>query len=216
MSSSASTSEEFVQALRVARAMAILRAHDTALAGEAMEAAIRGGFRVVEFTFTTPGAASLIAHFAARPELIVGAGTVMTVEEADAAIDAGARFLVSPIVDGAVIRHVVRRGVAMIPGAHTPTEMVAAHQAGAPLIKLFPETGAGPAFVRQLLGPLPGLKIVPTAGVDEKNAAAYLEAGAWAVGFVSSLFDPEEMAAHNVASIEARALLLLRGLGNAS
>lgn len=205
--------EDFVETLHEERAMAILRAHDAGLAREAMSAAIDGGFRVVEFTLTTPEACTLIREFAQQPDLVVGAGTVMTVEQARLAVNAGARFLVSPVVDLEVIAAAAERGVAMIPGAFTPTEMLAASRTGAPLIKLFPGAGTGPTYVRQLLGPLPGLKIVPTAGVDEKNAAAYLAAGAWAVGFVSSLFVPEEMTAHNVASIEARALLLLRSLG---
>ncbi|HLF07685.1 MAG TPA: bifunctional 4-hydroxy-2-oxoglutarate aldolase/2-dehydro-3-deoxy-phosphogluconate aldolase, partial [Thermoplasmata archaeon] len=92
-------------------------------------------------------------------------------------------------------------GVACIPGAYTPAEMIRADRAGAALVKLFPAPANGPEYVKQILGPLPHLKIVPTAGVDEKNAAAYLRAGAWAVGFTTSLF--------SAADIEARARELL-------
>ena len=80
-----------------------------------------------------------------------------------------------------------------MPGAFTPWEILAADRAGASLVKLFPAPANGPEYVRQILGPLPHLKIVPTAGVDEKNAAAYLRAGAWAVGFTNSLFSKEDI-----------------------
>jgi hypothetical protein len=125
--------DEFVQTLWSERATAILRASNTDVARQAMEAAIEGGFRILEFTLTTPNALGLIEEFASRPGLIVGAGTVLSPDQAKAAALAGARFLVSPIVDEAVIRRAHELGVAAMPGTHTPTEMVQAHRAGAPL-----------------------------------------------------------------------------------
>ena len=192
--------------------MAIVRAAVAGVAGRAMEAAIRGGFRIVEFTLTTPDALDCIAEFSRRPDLLVGAGTVMTVEQAREAVSRGARFLVSPVVDAAVIAAARELEVVAVPGAFTPTEMLAAHRAGAPLVKLFPSPGDGPTYVRQALGPLPFLRLVPTAGVDERNAAAYLRAGAFAVGFVSSLFAPDELAQRRFDRIEARARMLLAAL----
>lgn len=173
-----------------------------------MDAAIRGGFRSVEITMTTPGALELIADLARRPELVVGAGTVMTPAQAEAALDAGARFLVSPVTDEAVIAVAVSGGAAMIPGTFTPTEMWRAARAGAPLQKLFPAAATGPDAVRSILGPMPFLRLVPTNGVDADNAAAYLEAGAWAVAFVRALFDPAAMAAGDWYRIEERARVL--------
>jgi len=170
-----------------------------------MEAAVRGGFRAVEFTLTIPHALELISDFSKRSELVVGAGTVLSVEDAREAVRAGARFIVSPVTDEAVIAAAAALGVAAIPGTFTPTEMLRAHRAGAPLIKLFPAPGTGPTYVRQVLGPLPRLKLVPTAGVDASNAAAYLEAGAWAVGFVASLFTPEDLSAGRFDRVEERA-----------
>jgi 2-dehydro-3-deoxyphosphogluconate aldolase/(4S)-4-hydroxy-2-oxoglutarate aldolase len=201
-------SDDFVALLRAERASAILRCHDAAVARRAMEAAVRGGFRVVEFTLTIPRAVELIQEFAARRDLVVGAGTVLTPSQARDAVQAGARFLVSPVVDESVIATARELGVAAIPGTFTPTEMLRAHRAGAPLVKLFPSPGAGPLYVKQILGPLPELKIVPTAGVDASNSRAYLEAGAWAVGFVSSLFDAGEMAEGRFDAIESRARAL--------
>ena len=156
------TPDEFLEVLADARASAILRTGIEGAARPAMEAAVRAGFRVIEFTLTTPGALELIVEFSARDDLAVGAGTVLTVEEARAAVEAGARFLVSPVVDEAVIDEAARLGVAAMPGTHTPTEMLRAHRAGAQLQKLFPAPTPGPAFVKSILGPMPFLRIVPT------------------------------------------------------
>jgi len=172
-----------------------------------MRAAVRGGFRVCEFTLTVPGAVELIAEFRRDSSLIVGAGTVLTREDARAAVGAGAQFLVSPVVDEEVIDEAARLGVAMMPGCATPTEMLRAHRAGAALQKLFPSVPGshGPTWVRQTLAPLPMLRIVPTSGVTPENAADYLRAGAWALGFVNALFDPADIAAGRFDAIEARA-----------
>lgn len=175
-----------------------------------MNAAIKGGFCVIEFTLSIPNAMELIEEFAARRDLIVGAGTVLTAEDAAEAVKAGAKFLVSPVVDDAVIDAALAMAVAVMPGCSTPTEMLRAHRAGAPLQKLFPEQSLGPTWVRQTLGPLPFLRIVPTSGVTLDNAAAYLRAGAFAVGFVNSLFDPTDLADENWQAIERRAAGMLQ------
>lgn len=174
-----------------------------------MSAAVGGGFRVCEFTLTVPGAIALIEEFAAKRGLVVGAGTVLTRDEARRAVGAGARFLVSPVVDEDVIDEATRLGVAMIPGCATPTEMLRAHRAGAAFQKLFPAVATGPAWVAQTLAPLPFLRIVPTSGVTLENAAAYLRAGAAGVGFVNSLFDPGDIAGERWGEIESRARLML-------
>ena len=201
--------ERFVSLLGEARASAILRCPSREAAVSAMEAAVRGGFRIVEFTLTIPGALDLVEEFARRKDLVVGAGTVLTEEEARLAVRRGARFLVSPVMDPEVIAAGRTAGVAVVPGCHTPTEMLAAHRAGAPLQKLFPAPGLGPAYVRACLGPLPFLKIVPTNGVDATNARAWLDAGAFAVGFTNALFDAGEIQAGRFDRIEERARALL-------
>lgn len=201
--------EKFLDALGQHRAVAILRGKDTERAAAAMEAAVRAGFRALEFTLGTPGALELIAEFSRRPGLVVGAGTVVEVEEVDAAVDAGAQFIVSPVYDGAVVAAARARGVATLPGCFTPTEMLQAHRGGATCVKLFPAPGDIPAYVRAVLGPLPRLRIVPTNGVTEDNAAAVLAAGAAGVGFTTSLFDPAEVEARRFDDVHARALRLL-------
>lgn len=202
--------EIFLNTYHQARASAILRTDDQDAARKAMEAAVRGGFTVIEFTLTIPGAMQLIREFAEQDGLVVGAGTVLTCDEVRAAVDAGASFLVSPVVDEAVITEAGQLGVAVMPGCSTPTEMLTAHRAGAQLQKLFPAPGTGPAWVKQTLGPLPFLKIVPTSGVTLENVAAYLQAGAFAVGFVASLFEASDIRAGNFDRIEERARAMLK------
>ncbi len=197
--------DQFVARFGREKASAILRTETQDKARAAMEAAVRGGFTIVEFTMTTPGVLQLIAEFAAKPGLVVGAGTVMTVKQAREAVAAGARFLVSPITDPEVIGEAAKLEVAAMPGAHTPTEMYAAHRAGAQLIKLFPCPAGGPGWLRSVLGPLPMLRVVPTNGVDAENLGAWVRAGIHAAGFVRSLFEPELMAAQDWAGVEAQA-----------
>ncbi|MHC4274737.1 MAG: bifunctional 4-hydroxy-2-oxoglutarate aldolase/2-dehydro-3-deoxy-phosphogluconate aldolase [Planctomycetota bacterium] len=201
--------DEFVRFFGSHKASAILRTPIEGAAAPAMEAALRAGFKVIEFTLTTPGALDLVGEFSKRDGIVVGAGTVLTPDEARAAVEAGARFLVSPVVDEPVIETAAGLGVAMMPGTHTPTEMLRAHRAGAQLQKLFPAPGIGPEYVHACLGPMPFLRIVPTSGVDEVNAAAYLAAGSFAVGFVAPLFDPDDMAAGRLDRIEQRGRALL-------
>ena len=207
--------EEFVAFFGEVRASAILRTPLAEAVGPAMDAAIRGGFRVVEFTLNTPGALEHIREFSKREGVIVGAGTVLSVEQARAAVAAGARFTVSPVIDEAVVDEAARLGVAAMPGTRTPTEMQRAHVAGAQLQKLFPGFGdEGPDYIRACRGPLPHLKIVPTNGVDETNAAAYFDAGAFAVGFVACLFRPDDMAAGRFDAIEQRSREYLAACGS--
>ena len=200
---------EFVDHFRKMGASAILRTPLEDAVAPAMEAAVRGGFRIVEFTLNTPNALDHVARFSRQEGLVVGAGTVLTVDEARSAIRAGAKFLVSPVVDEEVIEVAGAAGVAVMPGTHTPTEMLRAHRAGAPLQKLFPAPGSGPEYVRACLGPLPFLRIVPTSGVDGSNVGQFLAAGSWAVGFVASLFVAADLEAGRFDRIERRAVELL-------
>ena len=199
------TPEAFVDVLGQAGASAILRTDSQEKAALAMEAAIRGGFRIIEFTLTVPGAYELVQDFSKREGLVVGTGTVMDETDARKSVEAGARFLVSPVVDEIMIAAANELGVASMPGTHSPTEMLRAHRAGAQLCKLFPAPAGGPGWVKSVLGPMPWLKIVPTNGVDETNIAQWKAAGVFAVGFVAPLFVPEDIAAGRWDAIEARA-----------
>lgn len=206
---------DFVARLGDQRALVILRASAERFAAPAMEAAARAGFRILEFTLNTPGALDLVREFSSRDGFVVGAGTVLDAEDARAALDAGARFLVSPVLDPAVIGVALEADVAVMPGVQSPTEMLQAHRAGAPLQKLFPAPGSGPAWVRACLGPLPFLRIVPTNDVDAQNAGAYLAAGAFAVGFGNRLFDAADLTEGRFEQIESRARKMLAAARNA-
>lgn len=203
-------SEVVFRGIREARAIAILRTndHDHATARNALAAAVRGGFRVLEVTLSTPGAIEIIADLARDDRLLVGAGTVLTGAHARAAVEAGARFLVSPVLDVEVVAEVTRLGAVMMPGCATPTELWKAHRSGAALQKLFPSPAGGPSWLREVLQPMPFLRVIPISGIGVDNAAEWLAAGAFAVGCVNALFPPDEIAAHAWDRIEARARAL--------
>src|SRR5215510_13119725 len=202
-------SEAVLNTIREARAVAILRCNDHSVGRSALAAAVRGGFRALEVTLSTPGAVELIAELAHDTRLLIGAGTVLTVEQARAAKQAGARFLVSPVLDVEVVAEASQLGCVVIPGCATPTELWKAHRAGAPLQKLFPAPAGGPTWLRSVLAPMPFLRVIPTNGVEAENAAEWFAAGAFAVGCVRSLFPADALAAHAWDTIEARARALL-------
>lgn len=204
---------DIVRSIERHRVSAIIRTHNQKLAAEAMNAAVEGGFRMVEFTLTTPGALTLIAEFAAREGLLVGAGTVLSVKQARESVAAGAKFLVSPIVDPQVIREANDLQIPVIPGTMTPTEMESATRLGADLIKVFPAPFGGVEFVQAILGPLPHLRLFPTGGVTSENFLQYLDAGCAGVGFVRSLFDPAELAQGDFHRIRHRAKDIIDRLG---
>jgi len=208
--------ESVLERLARERCSAILRTPHAEHVAGAMRAAVEGGFRVVEFTLNTPGALERIAEFAHESELCVGAGTVLDLESAVAARKAGARFLVSPHTDPALIEYARRHDLVFIPGAATPTEMLAAHAAGAPVVKLFPGPADGPAWVRTVLGPLPFLKIWPTSGVTLANAAEFLRAGAFGVAFVNCLFEPEDVRAGRFELVRERARRMVEAVREAT
>lgn len=150
------------------------------------DALLEGGVRAFEITLNQPEEAALetIDHLRSRflGQMNIGAGTVLSVWWAKRAIDSGAEFLVMPNMDPDIIRWAAAQSVATIPGALTPTEILSAWKAGASAIKLFPASSVGEGFLHELRGPLPAIPLVPTGGVDADRAAAYIKAGAVAVG----------------------------------
>jgi 2-dehydro-3-deoxyphosphogluconate aldolase/(4S)-4-hydroxy-2-oxoglutarate aldolase len=176
--------------IKAERAIAVIRTDSVERALGTARAAIAGGFRIVEITFSFAEASSAIAKLAENEDLTFGAGTILTREQVREAVDAGARFLVSPCVLPEVIETAHELQVAMIPGAFTPTEIYTAHTLGADIVKIFPAVKFGPDYLRAVRGPLPQIPIMPTSGVDTSNVAEWFRAGAVAVGAVSSVFDP--------------------------
>jgi 2-dehydro-3-deoxyphosphogluconate aldolase/(4S)-4-hydroxy-2-oxoglutarate aldolase len=164
----------------------IVRAKNADAATETGEQLLAAGLRSVEISMTTPGALDAIEALAG-PERLIGAGTVLDAATARLAILAGAQFLVAPSLDPEMVAMAHRYGVAVIPGAQTPTEIVAAMAAGADAVKLYPASAASPAVLKDLLAPLPQVPFVPTGGITLDNAADWIAAGAIAVGLGSSL-----------------------------
>lgn len=187
------------------RCSAILRTPHAEAVGPAMDAAIEGGFRIVEFTLNTPGALDHVRRCAAEKDLCVGAGTVLSVADAEQALEAGAQFLVSPVADRELLEYCREHALCVIPGVLTPNEMLAAHHLGAPLLKLFPGPADGPAYLRTIRGPLPFLRVFPTSGVTLDNVADWFAAGAFGVGFVNCLFENDDLANGRFGAIRERA-----------
>jgi 2-dehydro-3-deoxyphosphogluconate aldolase/(4S)-4-hydroxy-2-oxoglutarate aldolase len=174
---------------------------------EVMRALADGGVTVAEVTFTVPNAIDVIRE--AKQQLgdrvLLGAGTVLDPETARAAILAGAEFLVSPCVNLEVIKTCRRYDKLAMPGAFTPTEIVAAWEAGADIVKVFPADIVGPAFFKAMRGPLPQVKLMPTGGVDLNAAGEFLKAGAVCLGVGGQLVEPQAVAARDFARITALA-----------
>lgn len=167
--------------------VAIARSVEAGTVEAIAEALIRAGIRAFELTLNEPTERALsgIERAAARfggDELLVGAGTILSREAGQRALDAGARFLVMPHTDPDLIAWAAGLSVPVFPGAFTPTEVLAAWRAGATAVKLFPASVAGPAAIREIHGPLPDIPLIPTGGVTADNAAAFITAGAAAVG----------------------------------
>lgn len=191
------------------RVIAIARRLEPATLPAVAEALAANGIRVFEVTLNSPGAIEsirLLAEGALGERLLVGAGTVLSIAEAEAAVAAGARFLVTPHLDPSLVAWAAERGIPILPGAFTPTEILTAWRAGAAAVKLFPASVAGPAFIRDFRGPFPDIPLIPTGGVSVENAAEFLRAGAVAVGLGSWLTgagDPAEVARRAAAVVAA-------------
>lgn len=194
-----------VEQLAAAGVVAVLRAPSADGAVEASLALARGGVRAVEITFSTPDAVSAIERLVAHDEeLLVGAGTVTTLDQLHSVADAGAAFAVSPHTDPALADAARERGLLYLPGALTPTEVVRAAQLGE-VVKLFPASLGGPAYLKALLAPFPELRIVPTGGVDAGNVGDWLRAGAMAVGAGGELCPAKLIADGDFDTITERA-----------
>jgi 2-dehydro-3-deoxyphosphogluconate aldolase/(4S)-4-hydroxy-2-oxoglutarate aldolase len=152
-----------------------------------------GGVRVIEFTMGTPNALDAINQIAREwgDRILLGAGTVLDPETGRAALLAGAQFLVAPNFNPALIELARRYNKIIVPGAFTPTEIVAAWECGADIVKVFPATIAGPQYIKDILGPLPYVRLLPTGGVGLENIPAFIAAGAAAVAVGSNLTDPK-------------------------
>ncbi len=181
---------ERIKEIGILPAIRVSSAEDALFAAGQM---LKWGIPVVELTMTVPGALGVIAELArTSPQLIVGAGTVLDVETARKCVDAGAAFITSPGMDPQTVAFVARHNVAAIPGALTPTEIMAAHNAGADMIKVFPCANVGgPSYIKALKAPFPTVAFVASGGVDQVTASEFIRAGACALGIRGKLIPPE-------------------------
>jgi 2-dehydro-3-deoxyphosphogluconate aldolase/(4S)-4-hydroxy-2-oxoglutarate aldolase len=173
------------RALLADRRIIVVVRHDDAAAAEAIaRASAAGGLRAVEITTSVPGAAALVATLRASlaPDVLVGAGTVLSPGQLDAMLDAGAQFVVSPGLDRVVVERCAAARVPIVPGALTPTEVMAGRSLGLDALKLFPAQTVGPGHLRALRSVFGDVAFVPTGGVSSANAAGWFEAGAHALG----------------------------------
>lgn len=195
-----------VAVLRLARAEPLLRV---------ARAIGEGGVKAIEVTLTTPGALEAIrALSGSKPEgTLVGAGTVLDEAAAVAAIAAGADFVVSPVFRPEVVRACRERSILVVPGAFTPGEILAAWEAGGDVVKVFPAGPLGPGYFKDVRGPLPQVRLMPTGGVTVANARDFLAAGACCVGIGSDLLPKGEVEGGNWGALTERARTLTASLG---
>ena len=199
-----------VRAIEAAGVVAVLRLADSRAAAEIASALKQGGVTIIEVTMTVPHAVDLIAELSQSMDgVVIGAGTVINAKMADDVITAGARFVVSPVLRPEVIDACRARDVAVVPGCFSPTEILTGWELGADIVKVFPSTALGPGYCKDLRGPLPQVKLMPTGGVTRENAGDWIRAGAVAVGVGTALVDPKAVAAGRFDLVvdEARAFV---------
>ena len=201
------TKPEIIQRLLDPGIIAIIRADSSEQLLRAAEALLAGGVTAMEVTMTTPNALQVIGDITAKfgDRVLIGVGSVLDAETARAALLAGAEFVVTPVTRPEVIRLCNRYGKPIASGAFTPTECLLAYESGADFVKLFPADQAGPAYIKNILAPLPMLQIIPTGGVTPATAGAFLQAGSVALGAGSALVSREILAKRDWKKLTALA-----------
>lgn len=199
-----STSQSiFFDKFHKAPIIGILRGFDLAACRNIAMAYQKAGLTSLEITMNSPQASETIAALLIEfPELNIGAGTVVNKADLDLAINAGAQFIVTPIIDKKVVKTCIKRKIPIFPGAYSPLEIYKAWNMGATAVKVFPATQLGPSFIKDVLAPLNQIKLVPTGGVSLHNIKSFFEVGAYGVGMGSSLIDKELVENKNWKALE--------------
>jgi 2-dehydro-3-deoxyphosphogluconate aldolase/(4S)-4-hydroxy-2-oxoglutarate aldolase len=211
-------SAAILDSLRATGAFGILRAPDAGRFPEVSRVLFGAGLRSVEFTLTSVGALDALRTVAAElPDgVTLGAGTILSTDDADDAVQAGAQYLVTPTFDGDVVRHAHDRDIPIVCGAMTPTEILAAWKAGATAVKVFPAGClGGPDYLAAVRGPLPGIPLVPTGGIEVDAAGGYLRVGAVAVGIGGPLLGDAGTAGGDLGALRDRAERLVASVREA-
>ncbi|MBF6329928.1 bifunctional 4-hydroxy-2-oxoglutarate aldolase/2-dehydro-3-deoxy-phosphogluconate aldolase [Nocardia transvalensis] len=198
--------------IRADRVLTVVRAPEIPDPLALAESLAGAGIRAVELTFTTPGVLEALRKAAASERAVVGAGTVLTEEQAARAIDSGARFLVTPGIRAEVAEVAVRHGIPVVMGAFTPSEVLQALDLGAAAVKIFPARALGPGYLKDLRGPFPETAFIPSGGVNAGNAAEFLAHGAVAVTAGTDVVAPTDVAAGRWSDIASRAASFVRSM----
>ena len=202
------TKEQTLAKMTSSGVVAVIRAPSKDVLVDITQALLAGGVVSIEVTMSTPNAIAgieMLARKFGNGQAVVGVGTVLDAKTANDAMSAGAAFVVSPAFDPGVVEATLKQDRVSIPGAFTPTEILRVYNAGADVVKVFPSTALGPGYFKDILAPLPFLKLTPTGGVDAKNAGAWIKAGAVCVGAGSSLVSKDAMSNKDWSAISANA-----------
>jgi 2-dehydro-3-deoxyphosphogluconate aldolase/(4S)-4-hydroxy-2-oxoglutarate aldolase len=200
------TRADVVQRIEQSGVVAVVRLTDASVGRSVAGALIEGGVSAIEITMTVPRAIEMIADLSeAFPDALIGAGTVVDAGTAREVIAAGARFVVGPVFRPAMVAACLERDVPVMPGCYSPTEILSAWEQGADIVKVFPATSLGPSFIKDLRGPFPSIKLMPTGGVSLENAADWIRAGAVAIGAGTSLVDPKAIQARRFDALTTNA-----------
>jgi len=214
MSANASFSVEKFSKIPV---VGIIRGYDMATIRSISKAYMEAGFYALEITMNTQGATEMIGAMQAEfPELSIGAGTVCNLTDFNNAIEAGANFIVTPIINEEVIKASVVLNIPIFPGAYTPSEIYKAWSLGATAVKLFPATQLGVSFIKDVLAPLNDIKLLPTGGVSLQNIKSFFDAGVYGVGMGSSLLDKKMIQSADFEGLRAHFITIKQAINIAT
>jgi 2-dehydro-3-deoxyphosphogluconate aldolase / (4S)-4-hydroxy-2-oxoglutarate aldolase len=211
---SSSRREEITRQIEASGVVAIIRMKEPDKLRGVIDALAEGGVRAIEITMTVPRAIELIAEVVPTlpPGFIFGAGTVVDADTTRRVIDAGAQFIVSPVMRTEVIAAAHSQDVPAMPGCFSPTEILTAWDAGADVVKVFPATALGPGYIKDVRAPLPQVKLMPTGGVTPDNAGDWIRAGAVAVGVGSALLDQKAISSGSFGPIVEKARRIMENV----
>lgn len=208
--------KEILEKIIELKVVAVVRLDGDADVIEVVKAIIKGGIKIIELTLTTPNAYELIKELSQKfsNEALIGAGSVLDTDMAEQAIEAGAKYIVSPISNFDLIEVAHSNDIPVMLGAYTPTEIFNAQKQGVDVVKVFPADGLGMSYFKSIKAPMPDLNIMPTGGVSLTNAGDWIKAGACVVGIGSALTDKEAIKEKNYSKITSNAELILKSINN--
>jgi len=203
-----------IEQIKKSKVIAVVRGSSSAKVLKTVNALKQGGVNIIEITFTMADPVGVIKRLSSQKDILLGAGTVLGLKQAEEAVQNGAKFIVSPCTVKDVLKFCLSNNILCMPGIFTPTEAFNAISAGAKILKLFPGSAVGPGYIKALKGPFPDIEIVPTGGVSLSNVKDWFKAGAIAVGMGSNLIPKDAIEKENYAEITKRAKDFVREIKN--